>query len=78
MTDFAIDDYLKSPDADKLTKCCLNSMMHLGGVFDYQGALFEATASLNSIAKVLERSELSKLVFGKVTDFFLGNLHLRM
>jgi hypothetical protein len=29
-------------------------MMHLGSVFDYQGSLFEATASLNSIAKALE------------------------
>jgi hypothetical protein len=29
-------------------------MMHLGGVFDYQGSLFEAIPSMNSIAAELQ------------------------
>jgi hypothetical protein len=46
-----MEDYVNNPNVDQLTKLCLKSIMHLGGVFDYQGSLLEATASMNSTAK---------------------------
>jgi len=46
--------YNNDPKSCKLTKLCLRSMMIIGGVFDYQGSLFEAEESLKDIARRLE------------------------
>jgi hypothetical protein len=49
-----IDAFLDNPAECRLTRLCLKSLMNTGGIFDYQGSLFEATESLVSIASQLE------------------------
>jgi hypothetical protein len=46
-----IDTYIQNTASDQLTKLCLKSIMHVGGIFDYQASHIEATASINSIAQ---------------------------
>ena len=55
-----IEIFLSGEENSDLSKLALKSMLHQGCVFDYQGSLFEATPSLNVIAKDLEhRKEFS-------------------
>jgi hypothetical protein len=49
-----IELYKNDEASCNLTVLCLRSIMHVGGIFDYQGSLFEATDSLESIALKLE------------------------
>jgi len=49
-----ISQYDADAGSCKLTKLCLRSIMNIGGVFDYQGSLFEADESLERIALRLE------------------------
>lgn len=52
-----IDTFLRSPtvSSSSLTQFCVRSMMHIGGVFDYQASLFESPMSLNAIYKDIEK-----------------------
>jgi len=50
----AMKTYDIDPDKCKLTKLCLRSIMHVGGIFDYQGSLFEGKESMTTIALQLE------------------------
>ena len=43
--------YIQNSGNCDLTRLCLISILQVGGVFDYQGSLFEAEDSLNQIAK---------------------------
>lgn len=46
--------YINDPTNCDLTRLCLKSLLNTNGTFDYQGTLFEAEKSLNSIARSLE------------------------
>jgi hypothetical protein len=50
----SIDTYLSNSANCGLSRLCLKSLLHVGGVFDYQGSLFECRESLLTIANRLQ------------------------
>jgi hypothetical protein len=51
-----IHTYLKDNTSSPLTQICLKSIMATGGIFDYQGSLFERDISLNKIGQRFEKN----------------------
>ena len=45
-----IDEFFDNPSNCGLTKVYLKSLMHVGGLYDYQGSLFESQDNLDVIA----------------------------
>lgn len=52
-----IDAFLDNPANCGLSRLCLKSLLHVGGVFDYQGSLFERKESLQTIANQLQHKK---------------------